>query len=81
MSIETKNGEWRIQAPGGLFDGGSPSSDPYWRISDRMYIREGIYIYYIWGRLGFEGILNADWIWKLIFFFFFLGRLYQRILN
>lgn len=48
-----------------------------------MYIREGIYtyIYYIWGRLGFEGILNADWIWKLIFFFFFLGRLYQRILN
>lgn len=74
VSIETtrrmENGESK---PRGDCSMGDPSSDPYWRISDRMYIREGIYVYIIFGvwkifESCFEGILNADWIWKLIFF-------------
>lgn len=82
VSIETtrrmENGESK---PRGDCSMGDPSSDPYWKISDRMYIREGIYILYL--RFGkFLKVVSKEF-WTRIGFgnWFFLGRLYQRILN
>lgn len=76
--------EWRMANP-------SPGGIVRWGIPRQIHIGEfrigcifvKVYIYIIFGvwkifESCFEGILNADWIWKLIFF---LGRLYQRILN